>query len=112
MAAIFGDFRKYFAKNGKDCKFASISCNRVEIERFRQNRSILHRVSKEIEANLCFAIFGKNFRKSPKMAAIFGDFRKYFAKNGKTLHLLLYPVTVRDRAISAKSLYLARLRSI
>ena len=38
------------------------------------------------------------------MAAILGE-GKFFAKNGKTLHLLLYSLTVRDRAISAKSLY-------
>ena len=47
------------------------------------------------------------------MAAIFGDFRKFFAKNCKTqicFYLLRYPV--RDRAISTKSLYLARLQEI
>ena len=83
MAAIFGNFRKFLPKMAKH-KFASISLDPLcEIERFRRNRSISHRVSKEIEANLCFANFGKNFRKSPKMAAIFGNFRKFFAKNGK-----------------------------
>ena len=38
----------------------------------------LSRTVKEIEANLCFAIFGKNFRKF-KMAAIFGE-GKIFGK--------------------------------
>ena len=83
MAAIFGDFRKFLPKLAKH-KFASISLDPLcEIERFRRNHSISHRVSKEIEANLCFAIFGKNFRKFPKMAAIFGDFRKFLPKLAK-----------------------------
>ena len=54
----------------------------------------LSRTVKEIEANLCFAIFGKN-SKIPKMAAIFGE-GKIFAKNCKRVHFLRYPVTVEN----------------
>ena len=56
---------------------------------------------------LCFAIFGKKISKIPKNGGHFWGFSKFFAKNGKTqicFYLLRYPV--RDRAISAKSLYL------
>ena len=61
---------------------------------------------------MCFAIFGKKFR-NPKNGRHFWGFSKIFAKIGKTqicFYLLRYPV--RDRVISAKSLYLARLRRI
>ena len=88
MAAIFGDFRKFFAKNCKYCKFPYILLNRARSSDFDRNRSISHTVSKEIEANLCFAIFGENFRKSPKMAAICGDFRTFCQKLQNTDFLL------------------------
>ena len=52
-----------------------------------------------------FCQFWQKFSKIPKNGGHFGEFSKFFAKNGKTLHLLLYSLTVRDRAISAKSLY-------
>ena len=52
MAAIFGE-GKIFRK------IAKIAFLRYPVGRkFRRNRSI--RTVKEIEANLCFAIFGKN----------------------------------------------------
>ena len=105
MAAIFGEGKIF----GKLQRLHSLD-PLCEIERFCRNRSISHRVSKEIEANLCFANFGKNFRKSPTMAAIFGNFRNFFAKNGKTqicFYLLRYPV--RDRAISIE---IARSRTV
>ena len=49
----------------------------------------LSRTVKEIEANLCFAIFGKKFENS-KMAAIFGE-GKIFGKMAK-IAFLRYPV--------------------
>ena len=63
-------------------------------------------VSKQCKS---FAIFGKIFSKSPKMAAIFGE-GKIFAKNGKTqicFYLLRSPV--RDRAIFVE---IARSRTV
>ena len=83
-------------------KFPSISLT-VEIERFRRN----FRPTGYLR-NAIFAIFPK-FSPPPKMAAIL-NFR-IFAKNGKT-QISFYLLTVRDRAISSKSLDLARLRSI
>ena len=49
----------------------------------------LSRTVKEIEANLCFAIFGKKIRKF-KMAAIFGGWEN-FGKIAK-IAFLRYPV--------------------
>ena len=82
MAAIFGDFRKFLPKIAKH-RFASISLDTLcEIERFCRNRSISTRLQ-EIEANLqSLPFLAKYFRKSPKMAAIFGE-GKIFAKNCK-----------------------------
>ena len=90
-------------------KFASISLDTLcEIERFRRNRSISHRVSKEIEANLCFAIFGKKFSKIPKNGGHFWGFSKIFCQkweNTRFASICLDTLCV-DRAILAKSLYL------
>ena len=75
-----------------------------QIERFRQNRSIS--TVKEYLKQICtLGNFWQKFRKSPKMAAIFGDFR-IFAKNGKTLICFYLLNPVRDRVISTKSLEL------
>ena len=60
----------------------------------------LSRTVKEIEANLCFAIFGKKIRKF-KMPAIFGE-GKIFRKIAK-IAFLRYPVGRkfrRNRSIS------------
>ena len=53
MAAIFGE-GKIFCQNCKDC----ISLDPLWVENFAE--IALSRTVKEIEANLCFAIFGKN----------------------------------------------------
>ena len=63
----------------------------------------LSRKVKEIEANLCFAIFGKN-SKIQNGRHFWGG--EIFWKIGKGT-LLTYPV---GRKFSTKSLYLARLR--
>ena len=60
----------------------------------------LSRTVKEIEANLCFAIFGKNSKNS-KMAAIFWGGEKFFLITKSTM--LRYPVGRkfrRNRSIS------------
>ena len=73
MAAIFGE-GKFFLK------IANITFLRYPVGR-NFDEIALSRTVKEIEANLCFAIF-QNIFPSPKMAAIL-NFR-IFAKNGKT----------------------------
>ena len=88
MAAIFGEGKIF----GKLQRLHSLDT--LWVENF--DEIALSRTVKEIEANLCFPIFGKIFaifEKFSKMAAIFGDFRKFFAKIGKDLLLFLrYPV--------------------
>ena len=62
MAAIFGE-GKIFGKLQKRVH----SLDTLSVENF--DKIALSHTVKEIEANLCFAIFGKN----SKMAAIFGE---------------------------------------
>ena len=61
MAAIFGE-GKFF----ENCKeyISQIPCALKIFDEIALSRTV-----KEIEANLCFAIFGRKF----KMAAIFGE---------------------------------------
>ena len=67
MAAIFGEGKIF----GKLQRLHSLDT--LWVENF--DEIALSRTVKEIEANLCFAIFGKN----SKMAAIFGE-GKIFSK--------------------------------
>ena len=108
MAAIFGE-GKIFKK------LPTVQCSdTLWVEIF--DEIALSRTVKEIEANLCFAIFGKNSKiqngrhflakiRKFKMAAIFGE-GKILGKIAKST-LLRYPVA---RKFSTKSLYLAWLR--
>ena len=65
MAAIFGEGKIF----GKLQRLHSL--DPLWVENFAE--IALSRTVKEIEANFCFAIFGKNFWKIAKMAAIFGE---------------------------------------
>ena len=68
MAAIFGEGKIF----GKLQRLHSL--DPLWIENFAE--IALSRTVKEIEANLCFAIFGKNSKTNlcfAKMAAIFGE---------------------------------------
>ena len=101
MAAIFGDFRKIFFNYGKSTNLLQILLNRARSSDF--DEIALSRTVKEYLKQICvLAIFGKNFRKFPKMAAIFGEFSKFFAKIGKTqicfylLNLARYPDFVEN----------------
>ena len=92
MAAIFGE-GKFFWKLQ-----ILHSLDTLWVENF--DEIALSRTVKEIEANLCFAIFGKN-SKIPKMAAIFGGGENFW-KIAK-IALLRYPVGRkfrRNRSIS------------
>ena len=110
---VFCHFWQKFSKIPKNGRhfwgFSKIFCQNWQI---LHSLDILNRADRAIstkslylarlrrsEANLCFTIFGKNFRKFPKMAAIL-NFR-IFAKNGKT-QIASISLTVRDRAISSK----------
>ena len=78
----FWGFSNFLPKMAKH-KFASISLDTLcEIERFRQNRSISTRLQEYLTKCNLLQFLAKYFRKSPKMAAIFGE-GKIFAKNGK-----------------------------
>ena len=91
MAAIFGEGKIF----GKLQRLHSL--DPLWIENF--DEIALSRTVKEIEANLCFAIFGK-IRKF-KMAAIFGE-GKFFLKIAN-ITFLRYPVGRkfrRNRSIS------------
>ena len=94
MAAIFGE-GKIFKK------LSRVQCSdTLWVENF--DEIALSRTVKEIEANLCFAIFGKNSKF--KMAAIFGEgkfFQNWQEQNSQI------PCGSK---ILPKSLYLARLR--
>ena len=92
MAAIFGEGKIFW-------KLQRVhSLDTLCVENF--DEIALSRTVKEIEANLCFAIFGKNSKKF-KMAAIFGE-GKILGKL-QILYFLRYPLGRkfrRNRSIS------------
>ena len=94
MAAIFGE-GKIFLKLQR-----VHSLDTLCVENF--DKIALSRTVKEIEANLCFAIFGKN-SKIQNDCHFWGG--EIFLKIAKST-MPRYPVLI----ISTKSLYLARLR--
>ena len=80
MAAIFGEGKIFW-------KLQILhSLDTLWVENF--DEIALSRTVKEIEANLCFAIFGKNFKF--KMAAIFGEGKIFLEIANITF--LRYPV--------------------
>ena len=86
MAAIFGE-RKILGK------LPRVLCSdTLWVEYY--DKIALSRTVKEIEANLCFSIFGK-ISKKIKMAAIFGK-RKFFLKI-TIIMFLRYPVDRKFR---------------
>ena len=91
MAAIFGEMKIF-------CKLPRVHCpNTVWVENF--DEMALSGMVKEIEANLCFAIFGKN-SKIQNGRHFWGG--ETFLKNAKST-LLIYPVGRkfrRNRSIS------------
>ena len=101
--AIFGKNSKiqngrHFLGRGKFLKIANITFLRYPVGR-KFDEIALSRTVKEIEANLCFAIFGK-IRKF-KMAAIFGEGKNFLKIANITF--LRYPVGRkfrRNRSIS------------
>ena len=95
MAAIF-DEGKIFLKIAK-----STFLGTLWVENF--NEIALSRMIKEIEANLCFAIFGKNSKVENGRHYLGGEI---FFEN---CHEYI-PKTPCGLKISTKSLYLARLR--
>ena len=92
MAAIFGE-GKIFGKLQ-----ILHSLDNLWVENF--DEIALSRTVKEIEANLCFAIFGKNSKWPPFLG------RGKFFENCK----YYIPEIPCGSKISTKSLYLARLR--
>ena len=102
MAAVF-EFSKIFAKI--DRTQICISLNTLWVENF--DEIALSHTVKEIEANLCFAIFGKN-SKIQKWPPFLG--RGKFLPKLQNTNLLLFLNTLWRSKISTKSLYLARLR--
>ena len=50
----------------------------------------LSRMVKEIEGNLCFAIFGKKFENSPKWPPFLGIFENFLPKLAKIANCLRY----------------------
>ena len=93
MAAIFGEGKIF----GKLQRLHSLDT--LWVENF--DEIALSRMVKEIEANLCFAIFAKN----SKMAAIWGGGGKFF-ENYQEYNA---QITCGSKILT-KSLYLARLR--
>ena len=92
MAAIFGE-GKFFGKLQR-----LHSLDTLWVENF--DEIALSRTVKEIEANLCFAIFGKNSKWPPFLG------RGNFFKNYQVYNAQISC----GSKISTKSLYLARLR--
>ena len=92
MAAIFGEGKIFF-------KLPRVQySDTLWVENF--DEIALSRTVKEIEANLCFAIFGKNSKRPPFLG------RGKFLENCKDC----IPYIPCGPKISTKSLYLARLR--
>ena len=95
MAAIFGEGKIFW-------KLQRVhSLDTLWVENF--DEIALSHTVKDMEANLCFAIFGKN-SKIQSARHFWGG--EIFLKIAK-ITFLRYPV---GRKISTKSLYLARLR--
>ena len=95
MAAIFGEGKIFF-------KLPRVQCSdTLWVENF--DEIALSRTVKEIEANLCFAIFGKNSKIQNG---------RHFWGRGKFFENCKYyiPQIPCGSKISTKSLYLARLR--
>ena len=90
MAAIFGNFRKYFAKNGKEHKFASILLNRASIERFHAEIARSRTVKEYLSKCNVLPILAKKFRKSQKWRPFLGIFEN-FCQKWQNTNLLLSP---------------------
>ena len=92
MAAIFGEGKIFF-------KLPRVQCSdTLWVENF--DEIALSRTVKEIEANLCFAIFGKNSKWPP-----------FFGRGKFFLNCQEYNAQIPcGLKILTKSLYLARLR--
>ena len=92
MAAIFGERTIFF-------KLPRVHCSdTLWVENF--DEIALSRMVKEIEANLCFAIFGKNSKWPPFLVRgkFFENCQEYISQ-----------ISCESK-IATKSLYLARLR--